>query len=106
MIGVTPTGASFVLFFITRLSHVTASLELLIGAFVMIETLRSRFGHFTASHKLRFAVIVSPKECSVGETMLLLTVSRYPSAHTWDLRFAIDSSLLPCLFSFMHLLLI
>lgn len=56
MIRATPTGARFVLFYITRLLHVEASLELLIGSFVMIETLRSRFDHFTANHKLRFAV--------------------------------------------------
>ena len=29
----------------------------------------------------------------------------YPSAHTWDFRFAGGSSRLPCLFSFIHLLL-
>ena len=56
MIRVTPTGAIFVLFYITRLLHVGASLELLIGSFVMIETLRSRFGHITANDKLRSAV--------------------------------------------------
>ena len=58
MIRVTPTGAIFVLLYITRLLNVgaTCSLELLTGSFVMIETLRSRFGHFTANDKLRFAV--------------------------------------------------
>ena len=56
MIRVTPTGAIFVLFYITRLLHVGASLELLMGSFVMIQTLRSRFGHFTANEKLQFAV--------------------------------------------------
>ena len=56
MIRVTPTGAIFVLFYITRLLHVGASLELLIGSLVMIQTLRSRFSHFTANDKLQFAV--------------------------------------------------
>ena len=41
---------------------------------IVIKTLRSRFGHFTSNDKPRFAV--------------KLTVSRYPSAHIWDLRFA------------------
>ena len=36
---------------------------------------------------------------------LRLTVSRYPSAHIWDLRFASGSLRLPRLFSFIHLLL-
>ena len=45
-----------------------------------LETLRSRFGHFTANDKLR----------------LRLTVLRYPSAHVWDLRFAGGSSRLLC----------
>ena len=52
-----------------------------------LETLRSRSGHFAANSKLR----------------LRLTVSRYPSCHVWDLRFAGGSSRLPCLFSFLHL---
>ena len=53
-------------------------------------SLRSRFGHFTASDKQRFAVN--------GFTFDL-------SAHFWDLKFAGGSSRLPCLFSFTHLLL-
>ena len=78
MIRDTPTGAIFALFYITRLLHVGASLELLIVSFVMIETLISRFGHFTANDKLRFAV------------------SLYPSADIWELRFEGGSSRRPC----------
>ena len=47
---------------------------------VKLETLRSRFGHFTAN------------------AILWLTVSCYPSAHIWDLRFAGGSLRRPCLF--------
>ena len=90
MIRTTPTGARFVLFYITRLLLVGASLELLIGSFVMIETLTSRFGHFTANDKLRFAV---------NDFML-------PVCPHLGLKIrGCGSSRLPCLFSFIHSLL-
>ena len=53
-------------------------------------SLRSRFGHFTANDKQRFAVN--------GFTFDL-------SSHISDLKFAGGSSRLPCQFSFTHLLL-
>ena len=41
-------------------------------------------------------ILLQTTNCS-----LRLTVSRYPSAHIWDLKFAGVSSRLPCLFSFI-----
>ena len=43
------------------------------------------------------AILLQTTNCG-----LPLMVSRYPSAHICDLRFAGSSSRLPCLFSFIH----
>ena len=71
----------------TRLNRVVNSYRHRIND--LLETLRSRSGQFTANEKLRFAV----------------NGSRYPCAYIWDLTFAGSCLRLPCLFSFIHLVL-
>ena len=53
------------------------------------------------SEALRPRLIILLQTTNYG---LRLTVSRYLSAHIWDLRFADDRSRLPCLLPFIHFL--